>query len=295
MISRPADEHREPAVGKLSGAYGCCDTRCLDKTAYMPRSTPASPPRPLGRSFPCSIRRIFAATLLIAAATALAGPTATAAAKAAKVPKVKTPTSGQTCTTLGSRAPGTSLDCVLVGAKKQWQPKGSKLNPFRIGESFEWTQSSNGTNPGALISTRRLVVSEFLPDASGWVSQWSDNAPKDIFDAAKDVQVRGVRATYTLVSATDRSSRNLGSLTTMWIGDDRDAGCCTQGLLQWGTPPAEALDAYTLLDDGASRTGVMLFAQTTEKLGKRPLMRLAWLDSRTSKNQSVFFDLLPKG
>ena len=264
----------------------------------MQRSNSSSPRRLPGRSFKCSIRRILTATLLVAVTGALAGAAATAATaatKAAKVPKVKTPTAGQTCATLGSRAPGTSLDCVMVGAKKQWQPKGSKPNPYRIGESFEWTQSSNGTNPGALTSTRRLVVSEFLPDASGWVSQWTDNAPKDIFDAAKGVQVRGVRATYTLVSATDFSSRRLGSLTTLWVGDDRDAGCCSQGLLQWGTPPAEALDAYTLLDDGASRTGVMVFAQTTEKLGNRPLMRLAWLDSRTSKNLSVFFDLLPKG
>ncbi len=218
---------------------------------------------------------------------------AEAATKATKAPKAKPPVTGQACTQLGAHAAGTSLDCVAVGTKKQWQPKGAKLNPYRLGETFEWTQSSNGNNPGALVSTRRLVVSEYLEDASEWVSHYSDNQPDDIFEAAKDVQVRGVRATLTLVSATDESSRNLGSLTTFWLGDDRDAGCCTQGLLQWGLPPDEALDAYTRLADGTARTGVMLFARTAERLGKRPLLRLAWLDVTSRKNQTVFFDVLP--
>jgi hypothetical protein len=218
---------------------------------------------------------------------------ATKATKASKASKVKTPVAGQACTPVGSHAAGTSLDCVAVGTKKQWQPKGTKLNPYRLGEAFEWTQSSNGNSPGALVSTRRLVVSEYLDDASEWVSHYADNQPDDIFEAAKGVSVRGVRATYTLVSATDESSRNLGSLTTFWLGDDRDAGCCAQGLLQWGLPPDEALDAYTRLADGTARTGVMLFAQTTEKLGKRPLLRLAWLDVKSQKNQTVFFDVRP--
>ena len=273
----------------------------MSSRAYLPshRSAgyPASNDHPAGTRHPVGSlrsagrlrRSLVAATLTV---FALTGSVTGAAAKTAK-PKAKKPVAGQACSPIGAHAAGTNLDCVAVGSKKQWQPKGSKLNPYRLGETFTWTQSSNGSNPGALISTRRLVVSEFLLDASGWVSGWSDNQPDDIFTAANGVQVRGVRATYTLVSATDASSRNLGSLTTMWLGDDRDAGCCTQGLLQWGFPPSEAIDAYTRLEDGQSVTGMMLFAQTTEKLGKRPLMRLAWLDVTSQKNQSVFFDVLP--
>ena len=184
---------------------------------------------------------------LVVTVAACVGLSPSSASAATKKTKPKTPVAGGVCSPLGARAAGTSLDCVKVGTKLQWQPKGSKLNPFKLGESFQWTQSSNGTAAGALISTRRLTVTGYLPDASGWVSSFPDNAPKDIFDLAKGVSVRGVQATYTLVDTTDESSRNLGSLTTFWLGSDADAGCCTQGLINWGNPPTEALDAYTRL------------------------------------------------
>jgi hypothetical protein len=217
-------------------------------------------------------------------------------ADAAKKPVTTKPraVAGGSCSPLGAHAAGTSLDCVKVGTKLQWQPKGSKANPYLVGETFEWTQSSNRRNAGALISTRRMTVVEYLPDASSWVSSWPDNQPEDIFDAAKGVAVRGVRLTYTLVSATDASSRNLGSLSTLWLGDDRDAGCCNQGLLNWGGPPPDAIDAYTRLDDGTSLTGVAVFARTNEQLTGRILLRLAWLDADTGANRMVYFDVLPR-
>ena len=235
-------------------------------------------------------RRLRALGLFAAFSVAGSLVTPIVADAATKKAKPKGPSAGQACSPIGAHAPGTSLDCVAVGSKKQWQPKGTKLNPYRIGETFEWTQSSNGRNPGALISTRRITVVGYLPDASEWVSQWTDNQPQDIFDQARGAQVRGVRATFTLVSATDASSRNLGSLSTLWLGDDRDAGCCTQGALSWSRPPAEGLDPFTRLEDGASLTGVVVFARTNEQIGKRPLMRLAWIDVA---NKSVFFDVLP--
>jgi hypothetical protein len=233
---------------------------------------------------------IAAAAFVIVSAHPALTQTAAAAKKTTK-PKIGP---GLVCKPLGAHAAGTSLDCVRNGSKLQWQPKGSKLNPYRVGETFEWTQSSDLNNPGALISTCRLTVSEFLPDASGWISGFPDNQPQDVFNAANGARVRGIRMTYTLVSATDASSRNFGSLTTLWLGDDRAAGCCTQGTLQWGNPPLEAIDAYTRLDDGQSRTGVAVFAVAEEALGKRPLLRVAWLDVRSGRNEAVFMDVLPQ-
>lgn len=231
-------------------------------------------------------RRAVVGTVALAAVGSLLGSPATAAKKVAK-PKV--PVVGGTCSPLGAHAAGTSLDCVKNGSKLQWQPKGSKLNPFKIGETFEWTQSSNMNNPGALISTRRISVVEYLPDASGWVSGHTEDRQEDIFAAANGVAVRGVKVNYTLVSATDESSRNLGSLTTFWLGDDRDAGCCTDGVINWGGTPKDAVDAYLRLDDGASRTGIMVFARRDEQLGAKPLMRLAWMDVRTANQSYVYF------
>ena len=37
----------------------------------------------------------------------------------------------------------------------------------------------------------------------------------------------------------------------------------------------------------------MVFARTDAQLTARPLLRLAWLDARTLKNQAVYFDVLP--
>ena len=55
--------------------------------------------------------------------------------------------------------------CVRVGAKLQSQPNGSKLNPYQFGENFEWTQSTNGSNPGALMSVRTTRQSYvYFPD-----------------------------------------------------------------------------------------------------------------------------------
>ena len=246
---------------------------------------PGSAHAPLNRR--TSTRTATLAVSVLAAVLLASAP----AMAAKKTVKAKRPTLGGVCSPLGATVTGTALTCVRVGAKLQWQSKGSKLNPYRFGENFEWTQSSNGTNPGALISTRRLTVVEYLPDASGWVSEHTSNQQEDIFAKAVGRAVRGVKVTYTLVSATDDTSRNLGSLTTFWLGDDRDAGCCTDGLINWGGTPDDAVDAYLSLGDGATRTGIMVFARTNEQLGAKPLMRLAWTDVRTTRQSYVYFAL----
>lgn len=221
----------------------------------------------------------------LAAVPAVGGSPAGAATK-----KTVPPRAGAACATLGTRAPGTNLDCVAVGTKKQWQPKGSKPNPLLPGEPFEWTQSSNGTAPGALVSTRRIVVTGYLADASQWVSSFPDNQPDDIFRQIPDgSEVRGVQATVTMVSATDASSSRLGSLTTFWLGDDKTAGCCTQGLLEWGIRPSTAIVANFDIQPGVSVTGTMLFNVNDASIGKRPLMRLSWLDQRTTRQSYVYF------
>ncbi len=242
---------------------------------------------------PARLAALTAIALILVTVIATAADAATK--KRSPTTKARGPVAGGTCTPLGGRAPGNALDCVKVGSKLQWQPRGSKVNPFRVGDSFSWTQSSNKRNPGALISARTITITEYLPDASGWVSQWADNQPNDIFDAAKGAAVRGVRVNYTLVDATDESSRSFGSLTTLWLGDDRDAGCCTQGILQWGAnPPTEAIDAYTSLVNGQSKSGVVVFARPDEALGARPLLRLSWNNADTGNNSAVYFDVVPR-
>jgi hypothetical protein len=73
--------------------------------------------------------RIF--TGAAAAATMLVGvlihnPSAMAATTAVE---------GAPCETLGQRAEGTSLDCVTTPEGQTWRTKGTRLNPFRVGET----------------------------------------------------------------------------------------------------------------------------------------------------------------
>ena len=94
---------------------------------------------------------------------------------------------------------------------------------------------------------------------------------------------------------TDDGTRNLGSLSELWLGTDKDAGCCTQGTLQWGTRPDGFIDAYTNLPDGTTTTGVLLFARTDAQIAAEPLMRLAWNDVTTNKQTYIWFAFALKG
>jgi hypothetical protein len=46
-----------------------------------------------------------------------------------------TPTEGGACETLGAHAEGTALDCVVSPGGQTWRTKGTRLNPYRLGET----------------------------------------------------------------------------------------------------------------------------------------------------------------
>lgn len=48
---------------------------------------------------------------------------------------VPTPAEGVACETLGAHAEGTALDCVTTPTGQTWRTKGTRLNPYRIGET----------------------------------------------------------------------------------------------------------------------------------------------------------------
>jgi hypothetical protein len=195
------------------------------------------------------------------------------------------PSAGAACPTAGRRAPGTNLDCIKVGTKRQWQPRGSKLNPVPPNEPYEWTNLGTTKPIGA---TRRLVITGYSADASEWVSSFADFNPDAVFDAAKGKLVRSVNVTYTVVSAENDASRTIGAGNSFWLGDERLAGCCTDGLLRFGQPVPETLVPETALSDGASASLTMLFAATNEELGRRPLMRISW-KSEANKQTYAYF------
>ena len=95
-----------------------------------------------GASAPNSHRKLLAAMLAAASATAmLAGPANAAKKVVRRTPttvKSKVPLPGSPCTERGVNFPATALDCVDVANKGlQWRIRGTVRNPFRLGEPVE--------------------------------------------------------------------------------------------------------------------------------------------------------------
>jgi hypothetical protein len=94
------------------------------------------------------IRRTLSVGAAVAIALVASGVPAAQAAKKSTSKKAKaaanaTPAAGKSCPTINANASG--LDCVRVGAALQWQPRGIKVNPFRVGDT------------GAFATTYRVI------------------------------------------------------------------------------------------------------------------------------------------
>lgn len=105
--------------------------------------------------------------LLVAVAFAGVSP-ASAATKKKVVKKPVGPRAGGVCTVLNQNAPGTSLDCVRVGNALQWQPRGTKINPFRIGDVGSFSDAK--PLPYRLrvtVEAKQIDPSEIKPEQAG--------------------------------------------------------------------------------------------------------------------------------
>ncbi len=123
---------------------------------------------------------LVAATAAAVSSTVFGGTPANAA---------PAPSEGAVCETLGAHAEGTSLDCVTTPSGQTWRTKGTRLNPFRVGETATisryvgaaWKQSYTvrvtGGNPDATadvtISQRAIdkgiVPAGYRPVSAGVV------------------------------------------------------------------------------------------------------------------------------
>lgn len=86
-----------------------------------------------------------------------------------------TPAEGIACETLGAHADGTSLDCVTTPGGQTWRIKGTRLNPYRIGETAtidryvgtkwipSYTVKVTGGNPDA---TADVTLKKYTPPAT---------------------------------------------------------------------------------------------------------------------------------
>jgi hypothetical protein len=196
---------------------------------------------------------------------------------------------GGPCPTIGAHAPGTNLDCVSVGGQKQWQPKGSKLNPYLQGETFTFTAATGPDLTKDDFVTRSITVTGYLPNASTWVLSHPDTNASQIIDGAKGKPVRGVSMKVTIEKLRPENMSFLGAVTDYWLGDEGPAGCCESNALIWGQPPADALDNAVRIQQGETRQGNMVFPATDAELGSRPMMRIGWNNPDGNKLTYVYF------
>jgi hypothetical protein len=75
-----------------------------------------------------TLRRIASIAAITVGASIVAGTSPAGA-------DTPTPAEGVACETLGAHADGTSLDCVTTPGGQTWRIKGTRLNPYRIGET----------------------------------------------------------------------------------------------------------------------------------------------------------------
>jgi hypothetical protein len=198
---------------------------------------------------------------------------------------------GGACDIVGYRAEATNLDCVLVGGKNQWQPRGSKLNPYMKGETFTFTAATESDLSKADFVTRSITVNGYLPDAAAWVLSHPNINASQVIDAANGKPVRGVSMKVTVEKLRPENMSNIGSLTDYWLGDEGAAGCCESNGLIWGQPPSDALDFAVRLAQGETRQGNMVFPATNAELGSRPIMRIGWNNPVGNQLTYVYFSV----
>jgi hypothetical protein len=84
-----------------------------------------------------------------------------------------TPAEGVVCETLGAHAEGTALDCVTTPTGQTWRTKGTRLNPYRIGET-----ATIQTFSGAVwVNSYSIKVTGGKPDATADVTFVPVNKP----------------------------------------------------------------------------------------------------------------------
>lgn len=123
-------------------------------------------------------RRSIAITLGALSLLAVVG---TGMANAANPPVV-----GGACETLGAHADGTALDCVTTGASQTWQIKGTRPNPYRIGE---------------VAQLQRFVGAKYIPGYAVKVTSGNPDASADVTVSAGAIKKNVIPAGWKPVTA----------------------------------------------------------------------------------------------
>lgn len=113
------------------------------------------------RSCGIGVVRLFRPSLI-------GGPASGATKKTVKaVVKATVPAAGKACLAIGAAAAGTNLDCVTVGKALQWQPRGSRVNPFHLNDGAEYVAYEGNRYRLKIASLTVLTPADIKPGGQG--------------------------------------------------------------------------------------------------------------------------------
>lgn len=208
------------------------------------------------------------ATLMVhvAAEAAAKKKTKTPATKAA----AKTaPAAGKVCTPAGAQAAGTNLDCVAVGKALQWQPRGTRVNPYRLNDVADYTAYQG--------DKYRLKITGSAPRPPAEIGAPADGRPP-IPTGSAPLQI-GAELTYLGANpAGDPPAR----LTTIEVVDAANAKYGLYGdkeCTQYGSTLATTIGLRSLVKDTPATEGFCVIVPTAS-VGPNLLIHFYWIDDQ---------------
>ena len=204
----------------------------------------------------------------------IGGPASGATKKKAKaVVKATVPAAGKACSPIGAAAAGTNLDCVTVGKALQWQPRGSRVNPFHLNDGAEYVAYEGNRYRLKIASLTVLTPADIKPGGQGKYPIPTGMTPVRVdaeltYLGPKDSN--NLPASITYLVLVDASGRKFDT----YAGDDKSGGECSQ----FGEfPPNRTSDLTT----AAPLTTGICVVLPAASVGPTLPVNLSWLNDKT--------------
>jgi len=216
------------------------------------------------------IRGVAAAVALLSVATPAAGA-ATKAKKKTPVTKAPAIAPGKPCTAVGTTNAPTGLDCVQVGGAKLWEPRGVKVNPFRLNDVGRYTAYEGNQYTLKITGITTLTPGDISPGGSGKYPMPAGAVPVRVaaeltYLGPKDTN--DLPASITNLVLVDAAGRKYDT----YAGDDKAGGGeCSQ----FGEVPTNG--TRNLARNTPLTTGLCVVLPAAS-IGPSLLVNLNWLD-----------------
>lgn len=227
-----------------------------------------------------TVRNVAVLAALFVAGT---GSFWTSAAEAAAV----APAEGVACEVLGARAEGTSLDCVATPVGQTWRTKGTRLNPFRIGETAtiqryvgaKWTPSYTVTVTGG------------NPDATADVTLTKATIDKGRVPAGWRATTAGVVITH--IGRKPAPSAGLQSFFVDAADTAYPLYAYKRGEIDCSGPYGTQINEAKLTQNNGTITGNVCTFVSATSINSSLLMRLSPTSTKRGEKRETWFSFLP--